>query len=76
VQPIRSAHEPTPSPQAEQPGQKRVRVSVRTSVRDSDLLVVRPLAEGEAAPAGTREAYLVMSDVVAVDPVRANGSVG
>jgi hypothetical protein len=43
------------------PGHRRVRVSVRTSVRDSSLLVVRPLAEGDAPPTGTREAYLVMA---------------
>jgi hypothetical protein len=35
-----------------------VRVSVKTSVRDSSLLVVRPLADGAAVPAGTREALL------------------
>jgi hypothetical protein len=37
------------------------RVSVKVSVRDPKLLVVRPLAEGESAPAGTREAFLVMN---------------
>jgi hypothetical protein len=35
-----------------------VRVSVKTSVRDGSLLVVRPLADGAAIPAGTREALL------------------
>lgn len=35
-----------------------VRVSVKTSVRDGSLLVVRPLADGAAVPAGTREALL------------------
>jgi hypothetical protein len=40
----------------------RRRVSVKVSVRDPNLLVVRPLAEGESAPAGTREAFLVMAD--------------
>jgi hypothetical protein len=35
-------------------------VFVRVSVRDPDLLVVRPLADGESAPAGTREGFLVM----------------
>lgn len=38
----------------------RRRVSVKVSVRDPSLLVVRPLADGEAAPAGTSEAFLVM----------------
>jgi hypothetical protein len=42
--------------------QKRLRVSVRLSVRDSSLFVVRPLAEGQAAPPGTTEAVLVMPD--------------
>jgi hypothetical protein len=42
--------------------QKRVRVSVRMSVRDSSLFVVRPLPEGQPAPPGTTEAVLVMPD--------------
>lgn len=40
----------------------RRRVSVKISARDPGLLVVRPLAEGEPVPAGTREAFLVMVD--------------
>lgn len=56
---------PPPPPRALEsgpppPSEVRRRVSVKTSVRDPDLLVVRPLADGEAAPAGTREAFLVM----------------
>ena len=39
-----------------------VRVSVKTSVRDSGLLVVRPLADGAAVPPGTREALLTFVD--------------
>ena len=35
-----------------------MRVSVKTSVRDGSLLVVRPLPDGAAIPAGTREALL------------------
>jgi hypothetical protein len=35
-----------------------MRVSVKTSVRDGGLLVVRALADGAAVPAGTREALL------------------
>jgi hypothetical protein len=42
----------------------RRRVSVKLSVRDPDLLVVRPLADGESAPTGTREALLVMVDTL------------
>jgi hypothetical protein len=40
-------------------------VSVKTSVRDPDLLVVRPLAEGQPPPPGTREAFLVMVEPAA-----------
>jgi hypothetical protein len=40
----------------------QIRVSVRTSVRDAGLLVVRPLPDGQAPPPGTREAFLVMPD--------------
>ncbi len=56
---------PSSSPRvasADAKGETRLRVCVRLSVRDGSLLVVRPLAEGENAPAGTREAYLVMAD--------------
>jgi len=54
----RSAPPPAPS-------ELRRRVSVKTSVRDPGLLVVRPLAEGQSAPPGTREAFLVMVNPVA-----------
>jgi hypothetical protein len=37
-----------------------IRVSVRASARDPDLLVVRPLPEGRPLPPGTREASLVL----------------
>jgi len=39
----------------------RMRVSVKTSVRDPRLLLVRPLANGQVAPAGTREGFLVLA---------------
>lgn len=42
---------------------RRLRVSVRTSVRDPTLLVVRVLPEGQPPPPGTREAFLLMADV-------------
>jgi hypothetical protein len=42
--------------------QSRVRVSVKASARDANLLVVRPLHEGQPLPAGTREAILVLVD--------------
>jgi hypothetical protein len=43
------------------PGQEvRIRVSVKLSVRDPNLIVARALGDGESAPAGTREAVLVL----------------
>jgi hypothetical protein len=45
-----------------QPAPAGVRVSVKYSLRDPTLLVVRRLAEGQTPPAGTREALLVMSE--------------
>jgi hypothetical protein len=63
--PLPRKPEPPPPP----PNETRVRVSVRTSARDATLLVVRPLPEGEAPPAGTREAFLVMA---AEDDVKGN----
>jgi len=56
---------PPQSPESAQPASDvRRRVSVKVSVRDPNLLVVRSLAEGESAPAGTREAFLVMADTL------------
>jgi hypothetical protein len=54
----------------------RLRVSVKSSVRDSALLFVRPLADGELAPPGTLEAVLVRVDSDAESEARrnANGS--
>jgi hypothetical protein len=49
------ATEPVP---ADKVGERRLRVSVRFSVRDPQLFVVRPLADGAVAPAGTQEAVL------------------
>jgi hypothetical protein len=53
---------------------RRVRVSVRVSARDGTLLVVRPLADGESPPAGTREAYLVMVETVALAEAASGGA--
>jgi len=39
-----------------------VRVSVKTSVRDPTLLIVRPLPASTPAPSGTREALIVLMD--------------
>ena len=40
----------------------RMRVSVKTSARDPNLFLIRPLGEGQPAPNGTREAFLVLAD--------------
>jgi hypothetical protein len=37
-------------------------VSVKSSVRDPNLLLVRLLADGQSAPPGTQEAFLTGSD--------------
>jgi hypothetical protein len=57
------------------PTGQRIRVSVKASVRDPSLLVVRPLAEGRPLPLGTREGFLVLEDEEADDThSHANGS--
>lgn len=40
----------------------RMRVAVKTSVRDPGLLLIRGLADGQRPPAGTREGFLVLAD--------------
>jgi hypothetical protein len=52
-----------------------VRVSVKVSVRDPNLIVARPLADGQEAPAGTREAFLVLVDP-STDPITGPHSAG
>jgi hypothetical protein len=52
----------------------RRRVSVKMSARDPNLLVVRPLADGQSPPPGTREAFLVMVGPAEADPVDAGRS--
>jgi hypothetical protein len=51
----------------------RMRVSVKTSLRDPSLLLLRPLADGQLPPAGTREGFLVLADI---DNGSRNGSGG
>jgi hypothetical protein len=51
----------------------RMRVSVRTSARDPALMVLRPLADGQTAPAGTREGFLVLADTEAEPRSTSNG---
>jgi hypothetical protein len=51
----------------------RVHVSVKVSVRDPNLLLVRPLQEGQRAPAGTYEAFLELTAPRVDEPGHANG---
>jgi hypothetical protein len=51
-----------------------MRVSVKTSARDPDLLVVRPLSEGQPPPAGTREGFLVLAEPQLEGRTHANGN--
>lgn len=50
-----------------------MRVSVKTSVRDPKLLVLRTLTEGEPAPAGTREGFLAFANSAPSAPKKSNG---
>jgi hypothetical protein len=52
--------------------QSRLRVSVKASSRDPNLLVVRPLPEGQGPPPGAREAILVLVDGEGERPSRAH----
>src|ERR1019366_7855395 len=48
------------------PGKEtRLRVSVKLSVRDPNLLIARPLGAGEPPPPGTREALLILVEPAA-----------
>jgi len=51
----------------------QMRVSVKTSVRDPKLFVVRPLADGEAAPAGALEGFLSLVESPAKASKKPNG---
>ena len=53
---------------------ERIRVSVKTSVRDPQLLLLRPLPEGQRAPTGTREGFLVLAETEPGERSHANGS--
>ncbi len=52
-----------PLPQTAPGMTPRLRVSVKASVRDPHLFLARPLAEGQAPPPGTREAFLVLVEI-------------
>jgi hypothetical protein len=67
VPPLRAVYTGQAAKEAKEAKEQRVRVSVQPSVRDPTLLVVRSLAEGQSAPPGTREAFLVMADGRAID---------
>jgi hypothetical protein len=53
-------------------------VSVKLSVRDPNLVLARPLREGDPTPPGTREAFLVLVEAGVPDeakgPSDGNGS--
>lgn len=67
------ARHPSAPPIVAQPGQEtRLRVSVKLSVRDPNLLLARPLREGETPPPGTRAAVLVLVEPAA-EPEPRNG---
>jgi hypothetical protein len=66
---------PVPQP-APAPGHEtRLRVAVKLSIRDPNLVIARPLPAGEAAPPGTREALLILVEPGA-DPSAANTPYG
>ena len=77
--PTRTAHAPAQASVAPavvaQPGQEtRLRVSVKLSVRDANLLLARPLREGEAPPPGTRAAVLVLVEPAAEPETGSGGA--
>jgi hypothetical protein len=51
-----------PAPSAAPAPTRQLRVSVKASVRDPNLFVVRPLPDGHQLPPGTREGLLMMVD--------------
>jgi len=56
--PIAAAAAPAPKPKAAASSEDGVRVSVKPSVRDPQLLIVRILRKGQAVPSGCHEAFL------------------
>jgi hypothetical protein len=75
VSPVASAASAAPAhPAMAATGQEtRLRVSVKLSVRDPNLLIARPLGAGEAAPPGTREAVLVLVEPATNLPAAPDG---
>jgi hypothetical protein len=55
------------------PAGTTIRVSVKGSSRDPDLLIVRPLPEGHPAPPGTREGTLVIAEDPALEREESHG---
>jgi hypothetical protein len=64
------------APPAAAPQENRLRVSIKTSVLDPTLLVVRRLDEGKAPPAGAREGWLVIPESTSVVAAPSNGKSG
>ncbi len=52
----------------------RLRVSVKTSVRDPGLLLLRALPDGQAPPAGTKEGFLIVADAGSGHAGSSNGN--
>jgi hypothetical protein len=71
-QPIRQPPPATEPPESRE-SRKGVRVSIKTSVRDPMLLVVRRLDDGKELPPGTREGWLVMPEATNVDAAPQGG---
>ena len=61
------ASRPPPMVTTPPQGRLRIRVSVKTSVLDPTLLVVRRLEEGKALPNGTSEGWLETTESTNVD---------
>ena len=70
--PLPQAKRPAPTSTAPAGSQRRFRVSIKTSVLDPSLLVVRRLEEGMELPAGASEGWLEMSAPTNVDEADAN----
>jgi hypothetical protein len=67
---------PPPAVTTPPQGRLRIRVSIKTSVLDPTLLVVRRLEDGKALPAGTSEGWLETTESTSVDAAqvpRTNG---
>jgi hypothetical protein len=60
VRPSPAVHVQVPAPPLPPVWQSKLRVSVKASARDPNLLVVRPLPEGQRPPPGTHVAHILL----------------